>query len=170
MCCCSLHLTICHSFSSLIAQVHTQITENDMSVKELQFCSPWPLLSDGPTSDHVYPCHQGWVYRIENLSNADISDFSVYRRVYRIEPPISSISIFSGAHQALIPNPGEGYKPEPGSGAYAVLKALNDEIPASLTKQELKLAASHYCRYSMKETGSTSAWKNNTSFEETVGA
>ena len=36
---------------------------------------------------------QGWVYRIENLSNADISDFFVYRRVYRIEPPISSISI-----------------------------------------------------------------------------
>ena len=38
---------------------------------------------------------QGWDYRIEKLSNADISDFSVYRRVYRIEPPISSISIFS---------------------------------------------------------------------------
>ena len=36
---------------------------------------------------------QGWVYRIENLSNADISDFSVYRRVYRNEPTISSISI-----------------------------------------------------------------------------
>ena len=34
-------------------------------------------------------------YRIGNLSNADISDFFVYRRVYRIEPPISSISIFS---------------------------------------------------------------------------
>ena len=32
-------------------------------------------------------------YRIGNLSNADISDFFVYRRVYRIEPPISSISI-----------------------------------------------------------------------------
>ena len=38
---------------------------------------------------------QGWAYRIEKLSNADISDFSVYRRVYCIEPPISSISIFS---------------------------------------------------------------------------
>ena len=38
---------------------------------------------------------QGVEYRIENLSNADISDFFVYRRVYRIEPPISSISIFS---------------------------------------------------------------------------
>ena len=36
---------------------------------------------------------QGWAYRIEKLSNADISDFSVYQRVYRIEPPISSISI-----------------------------------------------------------------------------
>ena len=68
----------------------------------------------------------------------------------------------SGAKQALIPNPGEGYKPEPGSGAYAVLKALNDESPASLTKEELKLAASHYCRYSMKETGPTSAWKEIT--------
>ena len=32
-------------------------------------------------------------YRIGNLSNAEISDFFVYRRVYRIEPPISSISI-----------------------------------------------------------------------------
>ena len=38
---------------------------------------------------------QGVAYRIGNLSNADISDFFVYRRVYRIEPPISSISIFS---------------------------------------------------------------------------
>ena len=38
---------------------------------------------------------QGWAYRIEKLSNADISDFSVYRRVYHIEPPISSIAIFS---------------------------------------------------------------------------
>ena len=38
---------------------------------------------------------QGWDYRIEKLSNANISDFSVYRRVYRIEPPISSIWIFS---------------------------------------------------------------------------
>ena len=38
---------------------------------------------------------QGVEYRIENLSNADISDFFVYRRVYRIEPPISSITIFS---------------------------------------------------------------------------
>ena len=34
-------------------------------------------------------------YRIGNLSNAEISDFFVYRIVYRIEPPISSISIFS---------------------------------------------------------------------------
>ena len=32
-------------------------------------------------------------YRIGNFSNADISDFFVYRIVYRIEPPISSISI-----------------------------------------------------------------------------
>ena len=38
---------------------------------------------------------QGVAYRIGNLSNADISDFFVYRIVYRIEPPISSISIFS---------------------------------------------------------------------------
>ena len=38
---------------------------------------------------------QGVAYRVGNLSNADISDFFVYRRVYRIEPPISSISIFS---------------------------------------------------------------------------
>ena len=42
---------------------------------------------------------EGWdqrvAYRIGNLSNAEISDFFVYRRVYRIKPPISSISIFS---------------------------------------------------------------------------
>ena len=48
---------------------------------------------DDGDEDHDF--RQGWVYRIENLSNADISDFSVYRRVYRIEPLISSISIFS---------------------------------------------------------------------------
>ena len=36
---------------------------------------------------------QGWVYYIEKLSNADISRLSAYQRVYRIEPPISSISI-----------------------------------------------------------------------------
>ena len=39
--------------------------------------------------------HQRVAYRIGNLSNADISDFFVYRIVYRIEPPISNISIFS---------------------------------------------------------------------------
>ena len=38
---------------------------------------------------------QGWVYRIEKLSNADISRLSEYRRVYRFKPPIWSISIFS---------------------------------------------------------------------------
>ena len=38
---------------------------------------------------------QGIAYRIGLLSNADISDFFVYRIVYRIEHPISSISIFS---------------------------------------------------------------------------
>ena len=40
-------------------------------------------------------CNQRVAYRIGNLSNADISDFFVYRIVYRIEPPISCISIFS---------------------------------------------------------------------------
>ena len=47
----------------------------------------------------IWPPHhspdQGWAYRIEKLSNADISRLSAYRRVYRIKPPISSISIFS---------------------------------------------------------------------------
>ena len=44
----------------------------------------------------LWPCHVQWVaYRIGNLSNAEISDFFVYRIVYRIEPPISCISIFS---------------------------------------------------------------------------
>ena len=41
------------------------------------------------------PSDQGWAYRIEKLSNADISRLSAYRWVYRIEPPISSNSIFS---------------------------------------------------------------------------
>merc|ERR1719167_1932827 len=39
--------------------------------------------------------NQRVAYRIGNLSNAEISDFFVYRIVYRIEPPISNISIFS---------------------------------------------------------------------------
>ena len=39
--------------------------------------------------------NQGIAYRIGLLSNAEISDFFVYRIVYRIEPPISNISIFS---------------------------------------------------------------------------
>ena len=43
--------------------------------------------------EFCYHHTQGWVYRIENLLNADTSDFFVYQRVYRIEPPISSISI-----------------------------------------------------------------------------
>ena len=34
---------------------------------------------------------QGVEYHIGKFSNADISDFSVSRRVYRVEPPISSI-------------------------------------------------------------------------------
>merc|ERR1719422_1277340 len=44
---------------------------------------------------HDYSLGQGVAYRIGNLSNAEISDFFVYRIVYRIEPPISCISIFS---------------------------------------------------------------------------
>ena len=36
--------------------------------------------------------NQEWEYHIGKFSNADISDFSVSRRVYRVEPPISSIS------------------------------------------------------------------------------
>ena len=46
-----------------------------------------------PDGQHLHD--QRVAYRIGNLSNADISDFFVYRIVYRIEPPISSISIFS---------------------------------------------------------------------------
>ena len=49
-------------------------------------------LLNGDDEPIIYPesnnPDQGWDYRIEKLSNADISDFSVYRRVYRIESPI----------------------------------------------------------------------------------
>ena len=52
-----------------------------------------------PDSKSIHPLHyvynQRVAYRIGNLSNAEISDFFVYRIVYRIEPPISNISIFS---------------------------------------------------------------------------
>ena len=85
MYCCSkrsLHLTICHSFSSLIAQVHTQIAENDMSAKELQFWSPWPLLSDGPTSDHVYPCHKGCHQKLLKTQGGLKNGHLTVRRVY----------------------------------------------------------------------------------------
>ena len=50
----------------------------------------------GLVAEEIFLCPlQRVAYRIGNLSNADISDFFVYRIVYRIEPPISSISIFS---------------------------------------------------------------------------
>ena len=39
------------------------------------------------------PWYNWWVYRIEKLSNADISDFSAYRKKYRIEPPTSYLNI-----------------------------------------------------------------------------
>ena len=54
----------------------------------------YPLPYPEPTL-FTLPLRQRVAYRIGNLSNADISDFFVYRIVYRIEPPISSISIFS---------------------------------------------------------------------------
>ena len=36
-------------------------------------------------------CGQGVEYHIGKFSNADISDFSVSQRVYRVESPISSV-------------------------------------------------------------------------------
>ena len=67
-----------------------------------------------------------------------------------------------GVSQAPIPNPGEGFKPQPGSGAFAIVKALSEESPPSLRKEELKDAASKYSSKSMKETGPSSAWKEMT--------
>ena len=67
-----------------------------------------------------------------------------------------------GVSQAPIPNPGEGFKPQPGSGAFAIVKALSEESPPSLRKEELKDAASKYSSKSMKETGPFSAWKEMT--------
>ena len=43
------------------------------------------------SSNCVPPFEQGVEYHIGKFSNADISDFSVSRRVYRVEPPISSV-------------------------------------------------------------------------------
>ena len=67
-----------------------------------------------------------------------------------------------GVSQAPIPNPGEGFKPQPGSGAFAIVKALSEESPPSLRKEELKDAASKYSSKSMNETGPFSAWKEMT--------
>ena len=57
---------------------------------------------------------------------------------------------------------GEGFKLQPGSGAFAIVKALSEESPPSLRKEELKDAASKYSSKSMKETGPFSAWKEMT--------
>ena len=52
------------------------------------------------------------------------------------------------------------YKPVHASGAYAILKALQNECHPCLKKEELKDAAQVYCDRSMKETGPNSAWKD----------
>ena len=54
------------------------------------------------------------------------------------------------------------YRPDHASGAYAILKALQNETPACLKKEELKDAAQIFCDKSFKETGPKSAWKEAT--------
>ena len=58
--------------------------------KKLNF---WEEYTPLPGDSRYLISDQGWAYRIEKLLNADILRLLAYRRVYRIEPPISSISI-----------------------------------------------------------------------------
>ena len=51
---------------------------------------------------------QGVEYHIGKFSNADISDFSVSRRVYRVEPPISSVFDKLGEGRSRKPRSEEG--------------------------------------------------------------
>ena len=78
------------TISSTVAVGLEKIQKNGQGLFRLKVM----LDGEGDRTNRSYRGGQ-WAYRIEKLSNADISDFSVYRRVYRIKPPISSILIFS---------------------------------------------------------------------------
>ena len=54
------------------------------------------------------------------------------------------------------------YLPKEGTPALAIVRALRNEIPHCLQKDELKEAAQPFCAESFKETGSSSAWKATT--------
>ena len=54
------------------------------------------------------------------------------------------------------------YLPKEGTPAFAIIRALQNEIPHCLQKDELKEAAQPFCAESFKETGSSSAWKATT--------
>ena len=58
------------------------------------------------------------------------------------------------------------YLPKEGTPALAIVRALRNEIPHCLQKDELKEAAQPFCAESFKETGSSSAWKSNHDFTE----
>ena len=51
------------------------------------------------------------------------------------------------------------YLPKEGTPALAIIRALRNEIPHCLQKDELKEVAQPFCAESFKETGSSSAWK-----------
>ena len=97
-------IIVLHSLRSWIRERYQQSSScrlGPVSIEEIKVNGFHSLLQESGVSDRQHPRQlwrwdcggQGVEYRIENLSNADISDFFVYRRVYRIEPPISSISI-----------------------------------------------------------------------------
>ena len=54
------------------------------------------------------------------------------------------------------------YLPKEGTPAFAIIRALRNEIPHCLQKDELKEAAQPFCAESFKETGSSSAWEATT--------
>ena len=54
------------------------------------------------------------------------------------------------------------YLPKEGTPAFAIIRALRNEIPHCLQKDELKEVAQPFCAESFKETGSSSAWEATT--------
>ena len=78
--------TACPSLARLWA-IHYDHNDHDDNVDHGDPVDYSDHVDHGDHIDH----DQRVAYRIGNLSNADISDFFVYRIVYRIEPPISNV-------------------------------------------------------------------------------
>ena len=81
---------------------------------------------------------------------------------YNLEEDSAVDNVFKNIMKASQESVKNIYEPEHQSGAYAILKALHNETPPTLPKEELKDAAQLFCRTSLKETGPSSAWKDAT--------